>query len=85
MNLVLLWMWRKPAAAALIQPLAWELPYAAGAAIKRKKKNDGKEIQKSLSLIRLNFFHFLFFISSKNVHNEYGQLLQYFKKPNSQK
>ena len=25
-------------AAALIQPLAWEPPYAAGAAVKRKKK-----------------------------------------------
>ena len=29
-------MW--PAAAALIGPLAWELPYPAGVAIKRKKK-----------------------------------------------
>ena len=27
-------------AAALIQPLAWELPYASGAAIKRKKKKN---------------------------------------------
>ena len=26
------------ATAALIQPLAWERPYAAGAALKRKKK-----------------------------------------------
>ena len=29
----LLW----PAAAALIQPLAWELPYAASAALERQK------------------------------------------------
>lgn len=28
----------RPAAAALIQPLAWELPYATGVALKRKKK-----------------------------------------------
>ena len=36
----LLRLWCRPAAAvALIQPLAWELPYAAGAALK-KKKND---------------------------------------------
>ena len=34
----LLWLWCRPAATALIQPLAWELPYAAGAALKRKKK-----------------------------------------------
>ena len=25
---VFLWLWCRPAAAALIQPLAWELPYA---------------------------------------------------------
>ena len=36
-NLVLLWLWHKPVAAALIQPRAWEIPYAAGVAIKRKK------------------------------------------------
>ena len=28
----LLWLWWRPAAAALIGPLAWEPPYAAGAA-----------------------------------------------------
>ena len=28
---VLLWLWCRPAAAAPIWPLAWELPYAAGA------------------------------------------------------
>ena len=28
-----------PAAAALIQPLAWELPYAVGAVLKKKKGN----------------------------------------------
>ena len=32
-----LWLWRRLAAAALIGPLAWELPYAAGATLKRKK------------------------------------------------
>ena len=35
----LLWLWRRLAAVAPIQPLAWELPYAGGAALKRKKKN----------------------------------------------
>ena len=32
-----LWLWHRSAAAALIQPLAWEPPTAAGAALKRKK------------------------------------------------
>ena len=34
----LLWLWFRPAAAAPIRPLAWELPYLADVALKRKKK-----------------------------------------------
>ena len=34
----LLWLWHKPASAAPIRPLAWELPYVTGVSIKRKKK-----------------------------------------------
>ena len=33
---MLLWLWRGPATAALIQPLAWEHPYATGVALKRQ-------------------------------------------------
>ena len=36
----LLLMWHRMAAAALIQPLAWELPYAASEALKRKKEEE---------------------------------------------
>ena len=36
LDLALLWLWCRPAAAALIRPLAWEPPYAAGAALKSK-------------------------------------------------
>ena len=40
----LLWLWCGLAAVALFRPLAWELPYAVGAALKkekeRKKRND---------------------------------------------
>ena len=42
----LLWLWCRSPAAALIQPLAWELPYATGAAIKSKKKQKQKQKQK---------------------------------------
>ena len=35
---VWLWLWCRPAAAALIHSLAWEFPYAMGAALKRPKK-----------------------------------------------
>ena len=34
----MLWLWCSLAAAALIQPLAWELPYAAGATLKKNLK-----------------------------------------------
>ena len=35
---MLLWLWCRMEAAALIRPLAWKFPYAEGAAVKRKKK-----------------------------------------------
>ena len=35
---MLLWLWHGLAAAAPVQPLAWEPPYATGAALKRPKK-----------------------------------------------
>ena len=34
----LLWLWRGMAATTPIRPLAWEPPYAEGAAVERKKK-----------------------------------------------
>ena len=40
---VLLWLWRRPAAIAPIQPLAWEPPYAAGAALKKTKDKKNKK------------------------------------------
>ena len=36
-DLALLWLWYRLMAAASIGPLAWEPPYAAGAALKRQK------------------------------------------------
>ena len=34
----LLWLWHRLAAVALIGPLAWELPYATGVALKSIKE-----------------------------------------------
>ena len=31
-------LWYRPAAETPIQPLAWELPYAPGAALKKERK-----------------------------------------------
>ena len=54
---MLLWLWCRLAAAALIRPLAWELPYALGAALERKT-NKQKRVR-SLNLTcdkRLKFW-----------------------------
>ena len=45
---MLLWLWCRLAAAAPIQPLAWELPYTAQAALEKKKKKKRKEKKKKL-------------------------------------
>ena len=46
LDLVLVWLslWYRLAAAALIQPLAWELPDPAGAALKTQQQK--KEVTK---------------------------------------
>ena len=41
----LLWLWRRPAATAPIQPLVWEPPNAAGAALEKAKKKSYKQNQ----------------------------------------
>ena len=47
LDLALLWLWYRPAAVALIRPLTWEPPCAAGVALKKieniKKKRQKKE------------------------------------------
>ena len=36
----LLWLWGRPAATALIRPLAWETPSATGAALEKAKRQN---------------------------------------------
>ena len=56
--LALLWLWRRPAATALIRYLAWEPPYAADVALEKDKK------KKSKSLIEENKTIFKFLTNS---------------------
>ena len=49
LDLVLLWQWHRPAAAAPIRPLDWELIYAVGTALKKKEKE--KETEETENLI----------------------------------
>ena len=47
---VLLWLWCRLAARALIRPLARKPPYAAGSALKTKKKKKKEKRKKSYLL-----------------------------------
>ena len=47
----LLWLWRRPEATVPIQPLAWEPPYAEGAAQRNNKKTKKKKKEKKISWI----------------------------------
>ena len=51
----LLWLWRRPAAAAPIGPLAWESPYAEGAALKRKIKKPKNIMQDYIAIINTKY------------------------------
>ena len=39
---MLLWLWRRLVATALVRPLAWELPHAAGVALEGQKDKINK-------------------------------------------
>ena len=45
-----LWLWRRLVATAPIQPLAWEPPYAAGAAQEMAKRQKNKKTKKTICL-----------------------------------
>ena len=64
LNLALLWLWCRLTATALIQLLAWELPYTVGGPKKTKKKKkkgkkkkrkggreEGREKEKEIALV----------------------------------
>ena len=49
----LLWLWCRLVATALIRPLAWEPPYAVGAAQEMAKRQNNKTKQKNPSALEL--------------------------------
>ena len=69
---VLLWLWHRLAAAALIPTLAWELPHAASAALKSKNKQS----------IESNPFSIIFFwrLSNKmtSINNFFWHLCKFW-------
>ena len=52
----LLWLWCRPAAVALIRPLAWEPPYAPCVALKKQKEDEKKKTKDKLSVIKVTWW-----------------------------
>ena len=46
----LVWLWRRLAATALIQPVPWEPPYAVGSALKIDKQENKIKLDVHISL-----------------------------------
>ena len=70
---VLLRLWCRPAAVALIGPLAWEPPCAVGEALKSKKQTKQNKTNKQTPPQKKNsriFFQFFFFYSIYGSYND---------------
>ena len=64
LDLALLWLWHRPATTAPIRPLAWEPPYAAGAAQKKNQKTREKKKrnkQADFNILELPVLDFLMY------------------------
>ena len=63
-DLALLWLWHRPVTTAPITPLAWELPYAMGMALKSKTKQNKQNPLEWISFQAHFPYTVFFFLSS---------------------
>ena len=68
-----LWLWRRPVAAALIEPPAWEPPYAAGAALERGKRHNNTN-RNSRSNSRSKNMYVYFLANVLSLRSEIGNI-----------
>ena len=54
-DLVLLWLWCRPVTTAPIRPLAWEPPYASGAALEKAKRQKKKKGARNVRVVEMSF------------------------------
>ena len=74
-DLALLWLWCRPVATTPIRPLAWESPYATGAALKKGKKKKEFYIVVVLNFRSLIHFEFIYLVSIQLPSYAYGYSL----------
>ena len=72
---VLLWLWHRPVATALIRPLAWEPPYATGAAQERAKRQ-----KKKIKINKKTAVAFLY-TSNETLEKEYKNTIPFKIEP----
>ena len=72
---MLLWLWYRPTAAAPIRPLAWELPYASGSALKRQKRKERKKEKVVKRQFLMEWFLFKSFF-----YGVYAEVMWYLQK-----
>ena len=76
-DLVWMWLWCRPAATALIQSLAWELPCAAGVALKKKaKKKKKKKPHKKTPKQQNTPTNTIYFIKTQHMGEEISNTLE---------
>ena len=63
------WLWCRPVATALIRPLAWEPPYALGAALKKKKRKKQKKKKKKTTTKKKSLVNVMVFLGEKLTLN----------------
>ena len=73
-DLALLWLWHRLAAVASIRPLAWELPYAVGVALKAKKRKKKKFIIEKRQILLFLFLFLFCFLGPHPWHMDVPRL-----------
>ena len=62
----LLWLWCRPMTAAPVWPLAWEFPYASGAALKSKQTKKNQKTSYSKEIFKSTLWCFSLMITSSS-------------------
>ena len=71
-NSTLLWPWCRPAAATMIRPLAWELPYALGVTLKRQNQTNKKHMVTCFDLSSNLIFFLLLYSAVFSIRSKHS-------------